>query len=178
MSQYPPLPVPVLAVPEIAAAARDWRAEGAVIVLAAGCFDPLHLGHVEHLAAAKRLGNVLVVSVAGDALVRATKGKAGGPARPFMPAAHRAGIVAGLRGVDGVVVCETDDATEIVRALRPHVYAKGTDYHPDRLPPALAAERALVESYGGRMAFVSGASVASSSALLAGAVASAVPAGV
>ena len=46
----------VLALPDLAHAAAEWRREGAVIVLAAGCFDPLHLGHVQHLEAAKKLG--------------------------------------------------------------------------------------------------------------------------
>lgn len=157
----------VLTVPELALAARDWRAEGAVIVMAAGCFDPLHLGHVQHLEAARKLGNVLVVSVAGDALVKATKQLPDGPRRPFMPAAERAAIVAALGVVAAAVVCDAADARGILKALKPHVYAKGEEYR-DKMTRALDAEGRLLDRFGGRMAYVSGPLVRSSSAILAG----------
>ncbi len=157
----------VLTVPELSLAAKSWRKEGAHIVLAAGCFDPLHAGHVQHLEAARRYGNVLVVSVAGDRIVREYKQHQGGPRRPFMPAAQRAAIVAALRCVDAAVVCEWDTCEKVIRALKPHVYAKGEEYR-EHLTPALDAEGQLLFRLGGRMEYVSGPQVYSSSAILAG----------
>lgn len=157
----------ILTTADLSLAAKDWRREGAVIVLAAGCFDPLHLGHVQHLQAAKALGNVLVVSVAGDELVRSTKQFPDGPRRPFMPATDRAAIVAALACVDAVTVCDATDAKAIIRALRPHVYAKGEEYR-DRITRALAEEGILLDRLGGRMEYVSGTVIRSSSAILAG----------
>lgn len=146
-------------------AARDWKAEGAVIVLASGCFDPLHLGHVQHLEAARATGNVLVVGVASDRIVMEYKQKPGGPRRPFMPDTVRAGIVAGLRCVDAVAI--NDEACELIEAIKPHVYVKGAEYK-NNLTPDLESERALLEQYGGRMEFLSGQTVLSSSSILAG----------
>jgi rfaE bifunctional protein nucleotidyltransferase chain/domain len=157
----------ILTTTDLSLAARDWRKEGAVIVLAAGCFDPIHVGHVQHLRAARALGNVLVVSVAGDDLVRATKQLPGGPRRPFMPAAERAEIVAALACVDAAVICDRKDARHIIKALRPAVYAKGEEYR-DRVTRELAAEGVLLDRLGGRMEYVSGPLVRSSSAILAG----------
>ena len=155
----------VLTLPDLALAARDWRAEGAVVVLACGCWDPLHLGHVQHLEAAAGLGNVLVVGVASDHIVRTYKQIPNGRRRPFMPDHQRAGIVAGLRCVDAAVVNHA--ACELIDVLRPHVYAKGDEYR-GRLTPDLEAESALLATYGGRLEFVSGQLVCSSTAMLAG----------
>ena len=155
----------VLTLAELAAAARAWRADGAVIVLAAGCFDPLHLGHVQHLEAARAEGNVLVVGVACDRIVRDYKQIPNGRRRPFMPDAHRAGIVAGLRCVDAAVVNHA--ACELIEVLRPHVYVKGEEYRGN-LTPDLEAESALLDTYGGRLEFVSGGLICSSTAMLAG----------
>jgi rfaE bifunctional protein nucleotidyltransferase chain/domain len=156
----------VLTLPELALAARDWRADGAVIVLAAGCFDVPHVGHMDHLQAAAKLGNVLVVSVACDELVSTTKGTREKP-RPAMPEMDRARMVAGWRGVDATVICPMPDAKQIIRVLKPHVYVKGEEYR-DKTTKALAREGRLLEALGGRMAYLSGPVVRSSSAILAG----------
>ena len=152
----------VLALPEIELAVAEWRRDGAVIVLASGHFDPLHIGHHQHFKAARKLGNVLVVAVTADAQV--TKG----PGRPRFPEHERAEAVADLSFVDAVVVNDHPDATPLLLSLRPHVYAKGAEY-AGRKTPALLAEEAAVASYGGHMAFLSGVSVYSSTTLLAGA---------
>lgn len=154
-----------LATDELIEAVREWRAEGAVLVLAAGCWDPLHAGHVEHLEAAARLGNALIVAVASDRMVKEHKTVPGGPVRPFLPAAERARIVGALRCVDAAVV--NDDTERLIDLIRPHVYVKGEEYR-GRLTPDLTAELERLELYGGRLAFVSGETVRSSSALLAG----------
>jgi rfaE bifunctional protein nucleotidyltransferase chain/domain len=113
------------------------------VVLANGCFDLLHVGHVRYLEGARALGDLLIVGVNGDAAVRRLKG----PGRPLMPAGERAEILAALRVVDHVVVFEDDTADRLVAVLRPAVHAKGTDYTTESVP-----ERAAVAAAGGRVA--------------------------
>jgi rfaE bifunctional protein nucleotidyltransferase chain/domain len=119
------------------------RAAGRSIVLANGAFDLLHVGHVRYLEAAKALGDVLVVAINSDASVRASKG----PGRPVVPQAERAELVAALRCVDHVLIFDEPDVRAVIRALKPHVHAKGTDYTVETVP-----ERAEVEAHGGRVA--------------------------
>ena len=106
------------------------RAERKRIVLANGCFDLLHVGHVRYLRAARGLGDVLFVGINSDAAVARLKGEG----RPLMPAAERAEILMSLREVDHVVVFEEDTADRLIASLRPDVHAKGTDYRPARCP--------------------------------------------
>lgn len=150
----------VLSLDELALAVNEWRKDGAIIVHAHGCFDPLHLGHVLHLAEAKRLGNVLIVTVTADEYVNK------GPGRPKFGADVRAKAIAELRCVDAVAVAHTRRAP--VGILRPHVYVKGSEF-TDNLTPPLRVEKLEVESYGGRVEFISGEAIYSSTALLAGA---------
>ena len=135
----------VLSVGEVVEEAGRRRAAGKTVVLANGCFDVLHVGHVRYLQGAKAQGDVLVVAVNADATVRALKGAG----RPVMPDAERAEIVAAIEGVDFVVVFDTPTVEPVLRALRPDVHAKGTDYTPETVP-----ERAVVAEYGGRVAIV------------------------
>lgn len=125
------------------AVARAARDAGRRIVLANGCFDLLHVGHVRYLEGARALGDVLFVGVNSDASVRRLKG----PGRPVLPAAERAEILAALRAVDHVVVFDDDTAEALVRGLRPDVHAKGTDYTEVSVP-----ERATVLAVGGVVA--------------------------
>ena len=121
------------------------RADGKRVVLANGCFDLLHVGHVRYLDAARALGDVLFVGLNSDAAVARLKG----PGRPLMPAAERAEILAGLRAVDHVVVFDEDTADRLVSLVRPAVHAKGTDYTDASVP-----EAASVRAAGGRVAIV------------------------
>lgn len=102
------------------------------IVLANGCFDLLHAGHVRYLEDARRRGDVLVVALNSDASVHAIKG----PGRPLMPLAERAEIVGALRCVDVVTWFDEPDLHATLDALRPDVHAKGSDYSPDTVPEA------------------------------------------
>jgi len=130
---------------EAVALADRLRAERKRIVLANGCFDLLHVGHVRYLRAARGLGDVLFVGINSDAAVARLKGKG----RPLMPATERAEILMALREVDHVVVFEEDTADRLIVSLRPDVHAKGTDYKPGMVP-----EEATVRSIGGRTAIV------------------------
>jgi rfaE bifunctional protein nucleotidyltransferase chain/domain len=130
---------------EAGALAARLRADGRRVVLANGCFDLLHVGHVRYLAAARALGDVLFVGINSDAAVARLKG----PGRPLMPAAERAEILTGLRAVDHVVVFDEDTADRLVSLVRPAVHAKGTDYTDASVP-----EAASVRAAGGRVAIV------------------------
>jgi D-glycero-beta-D-manno-heptose 1-phosphate adenylyltransferase len=125
--------------------AERLRAAGKRIVLANGCFDLLHVGHVRYLDAARRLGDVLFVGINGDAAVSRLKGEG----RPLMPADERIEILSALRAVDHVVVFDDDTADKLITAVRPDVHAKGTDYTADSVP-----ERETVRACGGRVAIV------------------------
>jgi rfaE bifunctional protein nucleotidyltransferase chain/domain len=141
----------------IDAVARE-RADGRTIVLANGCFDLLHVGHVRYLQAAAAEGDRLVVAVNDDSSASALKG----PGRPVIPAADRAELLAGLRGVDYVVVFSGPTVEPVIRLIRPDVHCKGTDYTVDTVP-----ERAVVRAYGGRTAIVGDAKEHSTRALVA-----------
>ena len=133
----------VLSAEEAGRLASTWRTQGKRVVLANGCFDLLHVGHVRYLQAARALGDALVVGLNGDASVRRLKG----PGRPLMPAAERAELVAAVSGVDAVVVFEEDSADALIARIRPDVHAKGTDYTVQSV-----SERATAASVGAAVA--------------------------
>ncbi len=118
------------------------RAAGARVVFTNGCFDLLHPGHVRYLAAARALGDVLVVGLNDDASVRRLKG----PGRPILTAEERAEVLAGLAAVDHVVCFADDTPLAVIETLAPDVLVKGADW-------ALAdiVGRAEVEAAGGRV---------------------------
>src|SRR4029077_19035953 len=118
---------------------------GQRIVLANGCFDTLHVGHVRYLEGARREGDVLVVGVNGDSSVCALKG----PGRPILCEQARAQLVAALRAVDYVVIFYEQSVESLLESLRPDVHAKGTDYAAETVP-----ERAVAARLGVRVAIV------------------------
>jgi len=123
----------------------EHRRRGQRIVLANGCFDLLHVGHVRYLEGARREGDVLVVGINSDASERLLKGDG----RPILPAQARAALVAALAVVDYVVIFDEPNVEALLTALRPHVHAKGTDYTVETVP-----ERALAAQLGVRIAVV------------------------
>jgi rfaE bifunctional protein nucleotidyltransferase chain/domain len=114
-------------VPALLAALAPQRAAGARVVFTNGCFDLLHPGHVRYLAAARGLGDVLVVGLNDDASVRRLKG----PGRPILTVAERAEVLAGLAAVDHVVVFDADTPQALIAALAPDVLVKGADWAAD-----------------------------------------------
>jgi rfaE bifunctional protein nucleotidyltransferase chain/domain len=121
------------------------RESGARIVLANGCFDVLHVGHVRYLAGARELGDILVVGINSDEQVAIQKG----PGRPVLPAIERAEIVAALESVTYVTIFDEPTVEQLLLTLKPDVHAKGTDYTTESVP-----ERDVVRSYGGQVAIV------------------------
>ena len=136
---------PVLERNRLVARVAIERRSGARIVLANGCFDLFHVGHIRYLAGAKALGDRLIVGINSDEQVRKLKGEN----RPFMPEQERAEIVSALKFVDYVTIFPEATVTELIRAVRPDFHAKGTDYTTETVP-----EREIVREYGGRVAIV------------------------
>lgn len=136
---------PILDRENVAASVAKKRQSGATIVLANGCFDLFHVGHIRYLFGAKRLGDYLVVGINSDRQVRQLKGAG----RPFMPESERAEMIAAIRSVDAVTIFDEPTVEELIKAIRPDFHAKGTDYTTDTVP-----EREIVRSYGGQVAIV------------------------
>lgn len=122
-------------------------------VLANGCFDPFHYGHLLYLQEARKLGDVLVVAVTLDEHINK------GPGRPAFPLAERMAILRALAIVDEVI--PVANGAEAVKMVKPQVYVKGSEYEGN-LP-----EQELVEFYGGRVVFTD-TKAYSSSAILNG----------
>lgn len=128
------------------------RASGQILVFTNGVFDLLHVGHVRYLAAARALGDALVVAVNSDSTVRELKGDG----RPVINENERAEILAALRQVDYVTIFDDVSPRSLIARLLPDVLVKGGDYSLDEIHG-----REEVEAAGGRVVslpFVQGAS--------------------
>jgi rfaE bifunctional protein nucleotidyltransferase chain/domain len=121
------------------------RAAGKTVAMANGLFDLLHVGHLRYLEESKRQGDLLVVAVNADASCRTLKG----PSRPIVPEAERAELIAGFACVDFVTIFAELTVEPLLRALRPDVHCKGTDYTADTVP-----EREVARELGIRVAIV------------------------
>lgn len=123
---------------------EQWRP----LVLTNGCFDLLHVGHVRYLQTAKSLGKRLVVGLNSDHSVRSIKPQ-DAPPRPIIPEEQRAEVLSALSAVDAVVLFSEKTAEELIKTLKPEIYAKGGDYTIETLPEAKA-----VQSYGGEIKLI------------------------
>lgn len=124
---------------------REAHRKGQRVVMANGCFDLIHVGHVRYLESARAEGDLLLVALNSDASVRRLKG----PERPVTGEKERAEILAAFGCVDYVFLFDDPTADRILERLRPDVHAKGTDYTAETVP-----ERETVHAYGGRVAIV------------------------
>lgn len=121
------------------------RGQDQRIVLANGCFDLLHPGHIRYLAGAKQEGDVLIAAINSDNSVKTLKGDG----RPILPEQARAELVAALAVVDYVTIFDAPNVEALLADLRPDVHAKGTDYTAETVP-----ERAVAAKLGVRVAIV------------------------
>ena len=133
------------------------KALGKSVVLANGCFDLFHVGHIRYLRAARAKGDILVVALNSDASVRKLKGKG----RTVLPQQERAEILASFSFVDYVTVFSEPMATKVLLALKPDVHVKGSDYSRETVP-----ERETVRAYGGRVAIVGGPKIRNTSQVI------------
>lgn len=148
---------PILDREQVVALVDAERRKGAKIVLANGCFDLFHVGHIRYLAGAKELGDILIVGINSDEQVKKLKGAN----RPFMPERERAEVISALRFVDFVTIFNEPTVEELIRAIRPDFHAKGTDYTTETVP-----EREIVKECGGKVAIVGDPKGHSSSELI------------
>ncbi|MBF0269686.1 MAG: adenylyltransferase/cytidyltransferase family protein [Alphaproteobacteria bacterium] len=135
------------------------RQKGQRVVHCHGVFDLLHMGHVRHFEEARQHGDFLVVTLTEDAHVNK------GPGRPIFPELLRAEMVAAIGYVDAVAINRHPSAETAIRAIRPHVYVKGSDYEDagSDITGKIESERGEVEACGGEIAFTKGITFSSSS---------------
>jgi D-beta-D-heptose 7-phosphate kinase/D-beta-D-heptose 1-phosphate adenosyltransferase len=136
-----------VSLPELARLRRRLAAAGKTLVWTNGCFDLLHAGHAESLAAARALGDALVVGLNSDRSVQTLKG----PERPFVNERDRAALLSALTCVDYVLLFDGARCADELAAVAPDVYAKSADYTLETLDPD---ERRAVEAGGGRIVFL------------------------
>ncbi len=134
--------------PELLTVREAARAAGRVVVWTNGTFDLPHPGHVASLQQARELGDLLVVGVNSDRSVKAYKGLS----RPILNQDERAAMLAALECVDCVIVFDEDTPVESLARLTPDIHCKGDEYAPPHGKPV--PERAVVEGYGGRIAYL------------------------
>ena len=125
---------------------QKWRSENQRIVFTNGCFDLLHLGHVDYLEKARALGDKLVVGLNTDMSIRRLKGQE----RPLQDEMARARIMASLLFVDAVVLFSEDTPYNLIKAVQPDILVKGDDYQPDTIVGA-----DIVKARGGQIKTVS-----------------------
>ncbi len=139
----------IKSIDHLAAVSRTAREEGKKVVLAHGVFDLVHMGHTRHLEAAKKLGDILIVTVTADDYINK------GPGRPVFPELLRAEMLGAFAYVDWCGVNHAPTAENILEEIKPDIYVKGGDYvdAKDDVTGKIATEQEIVESYGGRIVF-------------------------
>jgi rfaE bifunctional protein nucleotidyltransferase chain/domain len=128
------------------------KRRGRRIVVANGCFDLFHVGHIRYLSESAGQGDVLVVALNSDSSVRALKGAG----RPLLPQRERAEILAAFEFVDYITIFREPNVEKVLIALKPDVHSKGSDYTVETVP-----ERETVKSYGGTIFIAGGPKVRS-----------------
>lgn len=144
---------------ELGAIAEEAHAQNRSVVLCHGVFDLIHMGHVRHIEAARREGDILILTITGDKFVNK------GPGRPIFPETMRAEMLAALEYVDWVGVNYGPSAEPVLDTIKPDVYVKGSDYeNPEEdITGKIASEREAVERHGGRLVFTRDITFSSSS---------------
>ena len=132
---------------EIASLSKELKARGKKIIFTNGCFDILHIGHVRYLETAKSYGDILILGLNSDRSVTSIKGKG----RPINIQLDRAYMLAALEAVDYVVVFDEDTPYDLIKAVKPDVLVKGSDYEGKKVVGQdIADELKLVEFVDGK----------------------------
>lgn len=124
---------------------QSLKSQGKKIVSTNGCFDILHLGHLQYLEKARELGDILICAINSDSSVKKLKG----PSRPIHSEEIRAQQLAALESVDYVVIFSEPTPEVLLETIQPDIHVKGGDYSPEKLP-----ERLVVEKHGGKVVCV------------------------
>jgi D-glycero-beta-D-manno-heptose 1-phosphate adenylyltransferase len=136
----------ILRVDEAVRQVADWQRSGQKIVFTNGCFDIVHLGHIDYLEKARSMGDRLVLGLNTDASVSRLKG----PGRPVVDEHARARLMAALSFVDTVILFDEPTPKELIEALKPDILVKGDDYTVETIVGA-----DFVQSNGGEVKTVS-----------------------
>jgi len=131
--------------------------EGKKVVLANGCFDLIHVGHIRYLQAARKKGDMLIVAINSDRSVRQLKG----PGRPLLPEKERAYILSSFWFVDYVTIFHQTTVDHLLEKLRPDLHAKGSDYRPETVP-----EKETARKLGIKVVIVGGPKIRSTSTVI------------
>ncbi|MEM7371582.1 MAG: D-glycero-beta-D-manno-heptose 1-phosphate adenylyltransferase [Bacteroidota bacterium] len=114
----------ILLLPDLLRRIASWRVKGEQVVFTNGCFDLIHLGHVDYLEKARALGDRLIIGLNSDRSVRLLKGER----RPLLDEQARARVLAAMEFVDGLVLFEEETPYDLIRQILPNVLVKGADY--------------------------------------------------
>lgn len=121
---------------------EELKREGKKIVFTNGCFDILHLGHIDYLSKAADLGNILIIGLNSDVSVKKIKGNN----RPIMDEKSRAAILASISFVDAVVIFDEETPYNLINLVKPDVLVKGDDYKPEDI-----VGYDILKTYGGKV---------------------------
>jgi len=147
----------IYSLPELSQIIQEHKKAGKRVVLANGCFDLIHVGHIRYLKESKKRGDILVVALNSDSSVRKLKGKG----RPVLSENQRGEIISSLSFVDYITFFSEQKVERVLMTLKPNVHAKGSDYSVDTVP-----ERDTVKEYGGEIAITGGPKIKSTSEVI------------
>lgn len=136
---------------------EEEKKRGKKIVLANGCFDLIHVGHIRYLRTAKEKGDILVVALNSDTSVHKLKGDG----RPIFNLKERLEILAAVEYINYLTYFEEKSVDRILLTLKPDIHAKGSDYTEESVP-----ERKTVLAYGGKTAITGGPKIRSTSEII------------
>ena len=119
----------IYSLPQLLEQLKTWREQGQKVVFTNGCFDLLHLGHVDYLEKARQLGDKLVLGLNTDRSISSIKG----PNRPLQDEMSRARVMASLLFVDAVVLFDSDTPLDLIKAVQPDILVKGDDYTVEQI---------------------------------------------
>jgi len=136
---------------------QDEKKKGNTIVLANGCFDLIHVGHIRYLRESRKTGDILVVALNSDSSVRKIKGKG----RPILSESERIEILSSFSCVDYITTFDETNVEKVLLSLKPHIHAKGSDYTKESVP-----EKETVLSYGGKIEITGGPKIRSTSDII------------
>lgn len=135
----------------------EHKRKGHQVILANGCFDLIHAGHIRYLKESKKKGDILVVALNSDSSIRKLKGKG----RPILRLKERVEIISSFSFVDYITTFEEQNVEQVLLSLKPDIHAKGSDYTEKTVP-----ERETVKGYGGSIAITGGPKIKSTSQLI------------
>ncbi len=147
----------IYSLPQLKKIIEEEKKKGKRVVLANGCFDLIHVGHIRYLKESKQRGDILVLALNSDTSIRKLKGEG----RPILNEKERLEILSSFSFIDYITVFEERDVNQVLLTLKPDIHAKGTDYTKETVP-----ERETVKEYGGKIAITGGPKVRSTSRLI------------